>query len=81
MKTQLGAGETIVKQGGANHQRGMETVGGMLYLTTERLVFESHAFNFQTGSTIIDLRDVARVEPAWTKFLNLIPFCQIQSRS
>jgi len=73
MKAQLDAGETIVKVGIANHQRGAESVGGKLYLTTQRLVFESHDFNIQTGSTVIDLRDVARVEPAWTKFLNLIP--------
>ena len=73
MKTQLIAGETIVKESAANHQRGIETVGGKLFLTTQRLVFESHDFNFQIGSTVIALRDIAGVEPAWTRFLNLIP--------
>ena len=73
MKTQLLAGETIVKEDGANHQRGAETVGGRLYLTTQRLIFESHAFNIQTASTIIYFQDISDVEPAWTKFLDIIP--------
>ena len=73
MKTQLVAGETIVKESAANHQRGIETVGGRLFLTTQRLVFESHDWNVQTGTTIIPLLEIIRVEPAWTKFLNLIP--------
>ena len=73
MKTQLVAGETIVKEGGANHQRGAETVGGRLYLTTQRLLFESHAFNIRTGPTIIYFQDISDVEPSWTKFLGLIP--------
>ncbi|MCA1623452.1 MAG: GRAM domain-containing protein [Acidobacteria bacterium] len=52
MKAQLVASETIVKEGIANHQRGAETVGGKLYLTTQRLVFESHDFNIQTVNLI-----------------------------
>ena len=73
MKTRLQTDEKVVREDGANHQRGRETVGGKLYLTTQRLVFESHAFNIQTGTTTIALQDVAGVEPTWTKFLDLIP--------
>jgi hypothetical protein len=73
MKTRLIAGETIVRESAANHQRGIETVGGRLYLTSQRLVFESHAFNIQSGPTVIALQDIVSVEPAWTRFLNLIP--------
>ena len=39
MKTVLKDGEKIVKKSSANHQRGIEAVGGMLYLTTARLIF------------------------------------------
>ena len=44
-----------------------------MFLITQRLVFESHDFNFQIGSTVVALRDIAGVEPAWKRFLNLIP--------
>ncbi len=73
MKTALGNDETIVKEGGANLQRGLETVGGHLYLTNKRLVFESHAFNIQQGSTIVDVENITEMTKTWTKFLNLIP--------
>jgi hypothetical protein len=73
MNTALQPGETLVKSGPANLQRGWETVGGKLHLTTTRLVFESHRFNVQTGATIVQRSDIAAVEKAWTKFLNLIP--------
>lgn len=38
--------------------RGWEGVGGRLYLTNRRLVFESHAINLQTGTTDIPLADI-----------------------
>jgi hypothetical protein len=57
----------------ANLQRGIETVGGRLWLTTERLVFESHGFNVQTGTTVIDREEISSAEPCWTRFLGLIP--------
>lgn len=65
--------ETPVKNSAANLQRGIETVGGWLYLTSRRLVFESHAVNVQTGSTIIPLASLTGIQRCWTKFLNLIP--------
>jgi len=73
MKTDLLPGETTVRDGPANLQRGLETVGGRLHLTDQRLVFESHRFNIQTGVTIIALSEVARLRKTWTKFLGLIP--------
>ena len=73
MKTVLEAGEKIVKKSPASHQRGIETVGGMLYLTTERLIFESHALNIQTGVTIISISEINRLRKDWTKFLGVIP--------
>jgi len=73
MNTNLLNGESIIKEGKANLQRGIETVGGHLYLTTQRLIFESYKFNIQRGNTIIDLGNINEVTKCWTKFLNLIP--------
>jgi hypothetical protein len=73
MKTLSLPDETPLKDGAANLQRGIETVGGLLYLTNRRLVFESHALNIQTGATIIPLASITGARKCWTKFLNLIP--------
>ena len=73
MKTQLRQGEQVVKQGPANLQRNIEAVGGSLYLTNQRLVFESHSLNIQRGTTEIELSDVSGSVPCWTKYLGLIP--------
>jgi hypothetical protein len=73
MKLELNHGEQLVKKSGANMMRGIESVGGMLYLTDQRLVFVSHAMNIQTGSSAINLTDVVEVSKSWTKFLNAIP--------
>jgi GRAM domain len=72
-QTQLQPGEVLIKESRANLQRGMESVGGHLYLTDRRLIFESHKFNVQRGPTEIPLADVADVRKAWTKFLGVIP--------
>lgn len=73
MKTPLDTNEQILKQGAANLQRGIETVGGKLYLTNQKLIFESHVINIQRGATIVPIDNVATVAKCWTKFLNLIP--------
>jgi hypothetical protein len=73
LKTSLEPGEIIVEQGRANAQRGAESVGGWLYLTDRRLIFESHSLNVQTGETIIPRDQIASVTKEWTRFLNRIP--------
>ncbi|KZR81477.1 hypothetical protein PMIT1342_01815 [Prochlorococcus marinus str. MIT 1342] len=73
VKTVLEVGEKLVKKSPANHQRGIETVGGMLYLTTARLIFESHALNIQAGVTTVSISEINRLRKDWTKFLNVIP--------
>lgn len=73
MNIQLQPGEQEIKSGGANLQRGAETVGGKLYLTNQRLAFASHKFNLQSGATDISLDAIAETQLAWTKFLNVIP--------
>lgn len=45
MNTILLPGEMTVKEGPGNMQRGIETVGGRLYLTNMRVIFEAHALN------------------------------------
>jgi len=73
MNTELLPGESVTKDGAANLQCGIESVGGKLYLTDRRLVFESHSMNVQTGVTEIPLADITATALCWTKFLNLIP--------
>lgn len=73
MNTPLHPGEVLVKEGAANLQRGIETVGGRLYLTSQRLLFEAHRLNVQTGSTEVAVADVAGVDKGWTRFLGFLP--------
>src|SRR5215212_11712145 len=73
IKTPLRPGEALVRESRANMQRGMESVGGHLYLTDQRLIFESHKLNVQRGATEIPLGEVAGMQKQWTKFLGLIP--------
>jgi len=73
VQTQLNLSEQILKQGSANLQKGIETVGGKLYLTNQRLVFEAHAINVQGGNTEIALSDIQSLVKCWTKFLGFIP--------
>ena len=72
-KTALEPGESMLKEGRANLQRGVETVGGRLFLTDRRLIFESHKFNVQRGSTEVPLAQIAELGTAWTKFLGFLP--------
>jgi len=73
MHTELRYGEEPVRDAGANLQRGIEAVGGRLYLTTERLIFEAHRFNVQAGATVIRLSTIEGVWKCWTRLFGLIP--------
>ncbi|MBN9119640.1 MAG: hypothetical protein J0I06_10880 [Planctomycetes bacterium] len=73
MHTDLGDGEFLVLTSGANLQRGIEAVGGHLFLTTRRLIFEAHRLNAQTGRTVIPLHDIEAVWKCWTKLFGVIP--------
>jgi len=73
MKTELKEGETIIKEGLGNLQRGIETVGGKLYLTNRRLIFEAHSFNIQSGTSEIPLSFVQDMRKCWTKLLGFLP--------
>jgi hypothetical protein len=73
MKTELRQGEQIIKYGLASLPKNIETVGGKLYLTNQRLVFETHMFNVQRGVTEVELSNIQSSQPCWTRFLNIIP--------
>ena len=73
MKIELNPSEIEIKEGGANLQKNIETVGGKLHLTNQRLIFKSHKINIQTGITEIQLADIESIKKCWTKFLGFIP--------
>src|SRR6476646_9112506 len=69
----LDVGEQVIREGAANMQRGWEAVGGRLFLTNRKLLFQSHRFNIQSGPSEIPLHDIADVQTGWTKLLGLVP--------
>ena len=73
MKTELRQGEQIIKEGAANLQKNIETVGGKPCLTNQRLVFEAHGLNVQSGIVEVQLSNIQSSLPCGTKFLGLIP--------
>jgi hypothetical protein len=60
-----------IHHGPANLFRGFEGVGGMLTLTSDRLVFRPHVMNIQRQEETIELADIECVEKANT--LGLVP--------
>ena len=65
----LEPGETMIRSGPANLFRGIEAVGGFLWLTDRRLVFRSHGISFWPGESAWPLRGIARVETATTMWV------------
>ena len=53
--------EPILFETVANHFKGIEAVGGKLYLTNKRLVFRSHKINFQNHELSIPLSGIENV--------------------
>jgi len=58
--------ESIQLEGPANLFRGKEGVGGYLWLTESRLLFQSHRFNVQSGPWETPVSEVASAEPTKT---------------
>ena len=56
-------GETMLRNGPANHFVGVEGVGGWLYLTSGRLYFRSHSLNIQNHECSLMLDDVTAHSP------------------
>lgn len=60
--TKIETTEPIIFETGANHFRGIEGVGGKLYLTDTQLIFKSHKLNIQNHQIFINLLDIENVE-------------------
>lgn len=69
-KMELAPGENILFQTPANHFKGMEGVGGKLYLTNHRLFFKSHKLNIQNHQLSIPVANIENV--ARRKTLGLV---------
>lgn len=59
-------GETLLKEGGANHFLNGEAVGGWIYLTNRRFYFKSHKSNIQNHELPIPIEEISKVEKAKT---------------
>ena len=64
-------GERLLRSGPANHSRGIESVGGWLYLTTRRLEFRPHAANIDIDPFTLELSKRVQAETRLT--LGVIP--------
>ncbi len=60
MKINHNNNEFVIKQGAANHFVGIESVGGQLYLTNERLFYKSHNINFNNHELNIPLKNIKK---------------------
>lgn len=59
---EVGTEEKIVFEGLVNHVKGIEGVGGRLYLTNKRVIFKSHGLNIQDHLLEIPVQDLISVE-------------------
>lgn len=62
IKPDLLNNETVEEEIFANLFRGIEGVGGKIFLTNERLIFKSHSLNIQKGQTDINYSDIVSVD-------------------
>ncbi|MGN7763380.1 GRAM domain-containing protein [Paenibacillus sp. 22594] len=46
----------------ANLFRGIEAVGGRLYITNERVIFKPHSFNIQSKPLEISIQEIVNIE-------------------
>lgn len=63
--------EDTLHAGPANHFKGLEAVGGHLWLTSQRLHFRSHKMNLQNHEWSTPLADIVSVQTS--KSLGIIP--------
>lgn len=61
IKPDLSPDETVEVEGPANLFRGMEGVGGKIFLTNKKLIFKSHKINIQTGQTDVAYADIDQI--------------------
>jgi hypothetical protein len=58
------AAEEIIDKVAANLMRGVESVGGRMILTDQRILFEAHTLNLQTTPLAIPLSSIQTVVPS-----------------
>ncbi len=61
IKPKLQENERIEIEGPANLFRGIEAVGGKLFLTNRKLIFKSHKLNIQKGQTDINYENIDEI--------------------
>jgi hypothetical protein len=61
IKIDIDEDENILFETPANHFKGIEAVGGKLYLTNNRLVFQSHKLNIQNHQLSLGIADIQKV--------------------
>ncbi len=61
--------EKLIKEGGANHIKGKEGVGGKLVLTDKRLIFKSHNLNIQNHEQAFHFNDIQSLRDAKSLFV------------
>lgn len=66
----LNDNEIMIRKSRGTHRRGVEGVGGRLFLTNHRLVFKPHFFNIQTHEEGIALGDIVVVEAKYSDFIS-----------
>ena len=62
----LDQNETLEFEGPANLFRGIEGVGGKLFITNKKLIFAAHKLNIQKGQTYIPYDEITSVSPRKT---------------
>lgn len=61
VQSYLTKNETIIFKDAANLARKMEGVGGMIFITDQRIIFLPHPYNIQRTPAFIKLKDVNQV--------------------
>jgi hypothetical protein len=64
-------GEGLVMSGKANLWRGVESVGGALHLTSDRLIFRPHEMNVQVDVLVCERTEISSIKAVRT--MGLIP--------
>jgi len=59
-------GKEIIWEGQANHFKGLEAVGGRLFLTNDELVFKSHSMNIQNHELVVPLNQIIDIKTTLT---------------
>ncbi|MGE5557078.1 MAG: GRAM domain-containing protein [Bacillota bacterium] len=65
----LEKGERILKEGMASYMKGLFSLNGKLYLTDQRLVFQSHSAYDHTDAGNIDLHKISYIKPSHTRLV------------